>query len=82
MHKISEVGGEVFGAGEGRSGVTVVMENGVKGERGVVREGESLMLGKRSGVVDTERTRGGGGREASQSQPAASPAPTSAEASR
>ena len=82
MHKISEVRGGMFGAGEGRSGVTVVMENGVKGERGVVREGESLMLGKRSGEVDTESTRGGGGGEAPQSQPAASPAPTSAEASR
>ena len=46
-----------------------------------VGEGESLMLGKRSGVVDTERTGGEGGGEASQSQPAASPAPTSAEAS-
>ena len=47
-----------------------------------VREGRPLRGGKRSGGVGLERSGGRGGGEAAQSQPAAAPAPKSAEASR
>ena len=61
--------------------MTGAMECGVKGKGGV-REGRPLRGGKRSGGVGLERSGGRGGGEAAQSQPAAAPAPKSAEASR